>query len=304
MSEPRLSLAACFCALLIAGSATAQTPVSGEQCSPSLVADMPLRPSGSVTGEAFADQIDGISGETRETAVAAQITSGNMPTFLRELRPVVLGGGSEGPEIVVCVTPDYVAVGADSDFLRVPMALPTALSLAKRFGFVLPTRKIVDAIYAQADVKLAPSPMPPTAEMVTTSYFRRHNQIVDAQRQTRGSPLGALTAGQKKDLVLTTRLWRNPGRVAIYGWHQTSGKAIQPLSTVHGADYADYSHGVRLVSTTVTVDGEPRSIFDVLSDARLANVLSDEGPMPRLAELVAELGGPPAQKLETRVASR
>ena len=55
------------------------------------------------------------------------------------------------------------------------------------------------------------------------------------------------------------------------------GDPIQPLSTVHGALYVDYSHGVRLVSTTVVVDGRPRSIYDALQDSHVAPVLSREG---------------------------
>jgi hypothetical protein len=33
------------------------------------------------------------------------------------------------------------------------------------------------------------------------------------------------------------------------------------------------------------VDGQPRSIFEVLRDLRLAPVLSDEGPIERATEL-------------------
>ena len=93
-------------------------------------------------------------------------------------------------------------------------------------------------------------------------------------------PLGPLTAGHKKDLVLTTRLRRRPGRVAIYGWHRTSGKPIQPLSTVHGARYADYSHGVRFVSPQVMVDGLAHEYFEVLGDPILGPILSNEGGIP------------------------
>ena len=55
--------------------------------------------------------------------------------------------------------------------------------------------------------------------------------------------------------------------------------------SVHGAAYADYSHGVRLVSQIVYLNGKPESIFDVLADPGLAPLLSDEGPLPRAAEL-------------------
>jgi hypothetical protein len=82
-------------------------------------------------------------------------------------------------------------------------------------------------------------------------------------------------------LVLTNRLLANPDRVAIYGWHEDGGRPIQPLSTVHGARYADYSHGVRLVSAMAYVDGAARPLLDLLEDPRLARLVSDEGPISR-----------------------
>ena len=56
--------------------------------------------------------------------------------------------------ITICVAPDYLAIGSDSDFIRIPMGLETALSVTEHYGFTLPTRKMVDAIYDQAEVKL------------------------------------------------------------------------------------------------------------------------------------------------------
>jgi len=49
------------------------------------------------------------------------------------------------------------------------------------------------------------------------------------------------------------------------------------LSTVHGIRYVDYSHGIRLVSDTVIVNGRPRSIYDVLTNPSTAPLLSREG---------------------------
>jgi hypothetical protein len=173
------------------------------------------------------------------------------------------------------------------------LGLDAALEVAERFGFMLPTRKIVNAIYAASTVKLDPQPLPAGDQMRSTAYLFRHNEMVRAQRAARGAQLGALTAGNKKDLVLTPRLWQNPGRVAIYGWHRAAGAPIQPLSTVHGASYADYSHGIRLVSEIVYVNGVQRALADVLADPRLAGLLSDEGPLPRLADRLASLLGKP-----------
>jgi hypothetical protein len=166
------------------------------------------------------------------------------------------------------------------------MGLQTAFAVAAGFGFVLPTPTMVDAIYEQAEIHLRPQPLPPGPEMRSNAYYWEHQRRIREQRIKLRAPLGALSAGQKKDLVVTNRLWRKAGRVAIYGWHRGAGAPIQPLSTVHGARYADYSHGVRLVSAVAYVNGQPRSLLDVLEDPWLAGIVSDEGPIIRLAGMI------------------
>lgn len=88
-----------------------------------------------------------------------------------------------------------------------------------------------------------------------------------------------LIAGHKKDVVANKRLVQRPDRVAIYGWHRPDGRPIQPVSLVHEASYADYSHGIRWVSSTMVVDGVERPIADVARDPDLAELVSDEGPL-------------------------
>lgn len=229
----------------------------------------------------------------------AEIRRGNIPESLRNLKPVRLGIGKsagvaptsptptaapdetptaaagDSPTAVVWVMPDYLAIGTDEDFLRMPLSLPAAVSVASALGFSLPTPKIVDAIYAQSSLRLDPRPMTPGPEMGSIGYFLRHQELIEAQR--RGRQPGELISRHKKDLVLTKRLWQRPGRVAIYGWHRLNGEPIQPLSTVHGEGYADYSHGVRLVGQTVRIAGEGKSIFEVLQDPVLAPLLTREG---------------------------
>jgi hypothetical protein len=236
-----------------------------------------------------------MSDDEREGAILEQLLAGNIPSFLRRLTPVHLTGqisGGRGTEVTVCVSPDYLAVGSDQNFFLVPMRLSTALTVATRFRFALPTPRIVDAIYAQAAVRLQPQPLPASDTMRTTAYYWEHNELVQQQRANLTGVLGALTAGDKKDLVLTNRLWTHPARVAIYGWHRHDGSPIQPLSTVHGARYADYSHGVRLVSDTVYVDGKSKSLLALLQDPQLAGVVSSEGQIRKAADLVNELTAP------------
>lgn len=262
------------------------------QCPATLARAIPDRPRGALPGSATVARLDEQSGAARDRLVTAELLSGNLPAFLRDLTPVTLTGRDAAGRplaVTVCVMPDYLAVGSDEDFVRVPMGLPAAAMVADRFGFLLPTTRIVDAVFAQAGLRLAPRPMPAGDAMRTTSYFRRHNATVEDQRGAVRVSSRALVAGQKKDLVLTNALRSRPGRVAIYGWHQPGGRPIQPLSTVHGAMYADYSHGVRLVSRTAFVDGRAVALTDILADPAYADLLSDEGPIASPDRLLASL---------------
>jgi hypothetical protein len=272
-------------ALLLAAGASARTPAS--LCAAS-ARGIPQRSAQAHSASEFVAAVVGMSERERDSAIRGELLAGNIPGFLRHGVPATLNAtllGGETVALTLCVLADYLSLGADDDFLRVPMGLDTAIAVAADFGFVLPTRRIVDLIYRQATVHLVPQPLPAGDRMRSTETYRLHNALVQEQRDATGASPGALTAGHKKDLVLSERLWSQPGRVAIYGWQRADGTPIQPLSTVHGAHYADYSHGVRLVSDVAFVNGKPWSIFELLADERLGPLLSDEGPLPRVAEL-------------------
>ncbi|WP_139103172.1 hypothetical protein [Pararhodobacter sp. CCB-MM2] len=257
----------------------ALTGRSNDSCSDRLTRAIPRRPGRAAEGSTVVSHLGNAGGSERDGAVIGEVLQGNIPDFLRNLVPVTFTGSVNGQQtrVTICVMPDYLAVGSNRDFVRVPLGLPAAMRVAERFDMVLPTTTMVDAIYQQAQVRLSPSPMDPTSAMSTTGYFMRHNTTVQGQLSQAGGRLGQLVSGHKKDLVLTNRLQSNPGRVAIYGWHQRNGRAIQPLSTVHGAQYADYSHGIRLVSRTAYVNGRAVDLRDLLSDSRTAGLVSSEG---------------------------
>lgn len=283
--------------LLVAGALLYLTGIASADsmpgaCSDALLRKIPPRPSAALAGDQFERRILALNGADREADIEAELLAGNLPQFLRKVAPVDMRGqlpDGEPVDIIVCVLSDYLAVGTDTDFFLVPMRLATALDVANRYDFTLPTSKMVDAIYEQAHVHLAPQPLPAGDQMRSTAYYWHHNELIADQRAALGFPPGELTAGHKKDLVITNRLWRFPDRVAIYGWHRGVHSPIQPLSTVHGARYADYSHGVRLVSTVIFVNGKPMSIFQALTDAGLSGILSGEGPLLRVNDLISKL---------------
>jgi len=285
-----------FACATIAGSACALAEVSSAAETPQLCEQgpargIPARAPGAATGSEFARRVQDLSGLSRDALARSELLTGDVPDFLRRLVPVTVAGfdGERPVKITVCVLPDYLALGSDTDFVRVPLGLKAALDVARDFGFILPTPKLVDAIYESSRVRLEPRPLPASDEMRSTAYFVYHNELVDRERAEQAAPLGELTAGDKKDLVLTSLLWRAPGRVAIYGWHRAVDQPIQPLSTVHGARYADYSHGVRLVSTTAYVDGAKRSLEELLADRKLSHLLTREGSLPQLGEHLTAL---------------
>lgn len=150
----------------------------------------------------------------------------------------------------------------------------TAQAFCDAFGFVLPTRKMVNEIWKNAEVRVEPRPLTEQRESPLT-FLEHHRMIED---QLKDIPRGRLTAGIKKDIVVTPRL-ESSGRVAIFGWHRGNGEPIQPLYTGHVDWYVDYSHGVRPVRRSMSVNGTMRAFETVLADPKLRYLVSDEdGP--------------------------
>ncbi|NUO49129.1 MAG: hypothetical protein HOV80_09760, partial [Polyangiaceae bacterium] len=205
---------------------------------------------------------------------------------------------ASGRTATVHVTCDYLAIGSDEDFIRMPMTSAAAQRIAELTGTMLPTKKLVDDIYKQAVAKLPPSYIDggPTDDWITD--FMVHHEKLETRRKALGFPLGVLTAGNKKDIILCNRLMKSPDHVAIYGWHKNDDEVIQPLSTLHSCRYADYSHGIRLVDQRVMVDGTEHKLEDMLRDPDLAGLVSDEGPLEIVAydKTLPEWSGPSPKK--------
>lgn len=237
----------------------------------SLSSAIPARRRSMPSGREFMNQKDILGANTptdnqRDRKIAAQLIAGNIPNSLRDLQPVHVVAGQN--TVTIYVMPDYLALGSNPDSVRTPMGFDTALQVADRLGFMLPTPKMVDAIYAQADVKLPPKPITASPAMESTNYLLAHDMTIDKQLRQIGKGARAFIAGHKKDIVLGNRLFRNPGKVDIYGWHRSVNSHIQPESTIHGYNYADYSHGARLVSKTAVVNGKPYDLYSLIaSDA-------------------------------------
>ncbi|NOY77065.1 MAG: T9SS type A sorting domain-containing protein [Calditrichaeota bacterium] len=250
--------------------------------------NLPERPENAVSGEAFARRVAGLSLDDREKAVVREILSGNVPSFSRKLRAVSVTQTINARRYTVTffVACDYMAIGSDQNYLYMPMTPSTAQYLANRLHCTLPTKKMVDIIYRKAEIKLRPQPIPPSDKMTTVPVFLQHTDSIRQQIAQLGFDRSgdAMIAGHKKDIIISNKIYspdRNYPRVVIYGWHLSENHPIQPVYNGHIARYADYSHGVRLISKGAYLNGDSTQIDALLKDPRLWKLLSDEGVIPR-----------------------
>lgn len=212
----------------------------------------------------------------RDSLAKIEILSGNIPSFLRKFVRIQtsITDSSSGKFITAYyfVAPDYLALGTNEDWARIPLTPMAAQVIADSFHCFLPTRKMVNDIYEQATVKLAPVPMYAFRDSSVTMW--QHHLIIEGQRKGKKG----LIAGIKKDVVLSGKITRDtkPDREAIYGWHKLDGKPIQPLYTGHINWWVDYSHGIRLVYRTIWVNGKAMDYTEVFKDPVLQKLLCDE----------------------------
>ena len=246
----------------------------------------PERQPNTLTGSEFFTQVlgaggphtKGVMGADRERAILHQIELGNVPDFLRHPKKVTVHDRN-GNTAELSVMPDYLAIGTNEDFVRVPVTPVLAKAIADKYGLALPTKKVVDDIYHQADVRLTGRGLVysrgDTAYMQGNGFYLEHNQEIERQL---GGHDGELVAGHKKDIIISKYAETHPGRLDFYGLFDRTGKAIQGAhGGPHEKTYVDYSHGARFIGQDVIVDGRHMRYDDVLKNPQLAGLLSDEG---------------------------
>lgn len=236
-----------------------------------------------LTGSAFMEDlrkrnIDFSQNDQREAAVLEQMRVGSIPDFMRKFVEVAC------PEFNshtgrISVSPDYLAVGTDDDFVRFPLTPRLAQKIQSLFGTTFPTRKIVDILLAFDKAKKVVFPQQP-AEAFNAAYVK-HNKRIEEILEQDAKPVkrDRLVVGHKKDVILSGLLL-NPApadlfapvphgsaAVVIYGALKANEKnTVQDESDIHGFFYVDYSHGIRLVSENMIVDDTPAKLLDVLRD--------------------------------------
>lgn len=252
--------------------------------------NFPSRKPDAITGSQFIKVIEGFKSGSpkRNELIINELKNGNIPSFNRKFIPITINENNN--RLVYFVSPDYVCIGSDSDYIRISCDGPTSQTIANMFDCILPTKKMVDEIYNQAKIKATPAPMSGGATVSGKKYtgkefinqkmqhadsLEEHNRMIERQLSRLKHNPGDLVAGIKKDVVIGNKLNSKPDRVNIYGWH-LKGNPIQPESTFHEASYYDYSHAVRLIYNQCELNGKIVNIKDILKDQSLFSLISHE----------------------------
>ncbi len=258
---------------------------------------IPPRPQGALTGDQIRERILAIMGDTQKCDqqelerrraqladfVFQQVTSGNVPDFMRpeNYRTVTVETrvGNRTVSATFRVCPDYLAIGPNNDFTRMPLDPLTAQRIADRFGLAMPTQRMTDIIDAEAAKAGGTMPFvaaPAVGKRVTDPHSGKsvesnwHYQaygnyegrwmlsgefIIMQNRILQESPESVRNApirsGLKKDVIYDPFAFQESHEggppVVIYR------RGVQGLSNWHNEKYFDYSHGIRFLDSEVIV---------------------------------------------------
>ncbi len=216
----------------------------------------------------------------RENLAVREILSGNIPVYNKGfavVRSVEYDAVGQRHTIKLYVKRDYLTIGELKSLFIVPLSPYTAQTIADSLDCSLPTSKISDLIFKKARIRPEPFNFIPRGNRnETPDVFYDHSRVIFAQIKASGRKPGKLTAGTKKDVVISQTLsdTSRTRNVVIYGWHRGDGSVIQPEYNGHSGNYVDYSHGIRLIYNKMILDGKERDIRDILRDSVLYKVLS------------------------------
>jgi len=205
----------------------------------------------------------------REAAILAAVRNND---FVVDWTPIVTTSGDSNALFVVSA--DVLKIGEPADAVRVSCSQKLCQQIADELGCVLPTAKLSDEIWRQADLKIEPptqrwySPPEGDGTMGLTHRMLDFDAIVN--RIIAGRSYN-LVAGHHKDWINSRLLgtvmgqWTRPKQEpnspsgCNYGWHTKSKLAIgqsqtmsgirvyQPAAIAHSYNHADYSQMLRLV---------------------------------------------------------
>jgi hypothetical protein len=241
----------------------------------SLPHSIPARPAAALTGTQFAAMIiSALANQHRDNSILAQCLSGNIPNWMREFKPITVTD-NVGNSLTYFVSPDVLCVGTDDDFLRVSLNGYTARKVADAFDCMLPTKRMSDQIWQNANLRMMPTGMGASFQMTSVKTLMNHNAVIEKQRAGRNFNI---IAGHKKDIIIHSKLLTYTNNICIYGWHYPDGKPLQGTQYMaHDVFYQDYSHSIRLIAKQAVLNGQRIELTELLNNRQYCHLISDEG---------------------------
>jgi hypothetical protein len=159
--------------------------------------------------------------------------------------------------------------------VRFDVTAEGAQRIADGLQAILPTPRVLQLIWEQADVRLTPCTLPADSQMASTARMIEHSRCVDQRIAGRKG----LIVNVGKHWVLTNRIAEKKNLATNYGWFQKGRRPIQTVGARHDTAHTDYSQVLRLVKPTIRVDGREVDIRRVGRSPELWGLVSDEGPL-------------------------
>jgi|GEM_PF-6399810 len=268
------------------------TPSKLESKSTSSNGKIPERPINAPTGSQFLESQKGMSQSKMEQAIFNEIDQGNIPSFCRSENMKKLTIEKNGYKVTYKVALDYLSIGSDSDYIRMPITPLLAQKLAKKYNWGLPTASMTEHIYKNANIKLegkgyltgekgSAKLAEQQAKMQSNEYIQKHSLDIDKQlskldRHNSGTEQ-SLIAGHKKDVIISQYAINHPGSLDMRGLY-INGTAVQ-TNPAHQDTYRDYSHGYRPIYGDIEItkpDGttEVMKYYDGLKSPKIAEILN------------------------------
>jgi hypothetical protein len=280
----------------------------------------------------------------REDRVFEEIArKGNVPDWTESWREIRLSHTDSRTGQTICgkvwVMPDYLSIGralrvergrvvSNHDYVRMPMSGYTAQKIANMYALMLPTEKVVDAVFEQADVQLQGAGLLPDGMMNHNQRFCVHEDLIEGfpaqdctwhprtgseangwdrspliatRTLTLQRPRGQLIAGHKKDVVVWWPLgggdkWMDGEWLMFTGWNMQFGGNGRPLPRPgnwmrRAKDVGKHFAGYCDYSHGVRLMWPEMTVEGELK--RVVDVLYD----PKLAFLINNEGSPPRGRL-------
>lgn len=225
-------------------------------------------------------------GTTRDKMVLDAVESGLLDCEWKRISSVIAGH-----EAIFSVCDDALRITLDDGSKFRPQCsailqqkCADLMSKTKPLPVILPTAKLLDLSYQQADVKLNCTALPAGAKMSTTEYSKLYNIEFEKKRAGRTG----LIRDCGKSWILSNKFAKGPSTAVNHGFYSSSGIAINPLGAklyqnegaAHNYKHEDYSQLILLVVDQCLLDGEMVKVTDLLDDPTLSKLVNYNGRLP------------------------